>query len=77
MLVTNVIYIIIFIVVAVKTRNQNNVGIVPYGGAPGHVLTQPMIYQTQPSTIYVPQHQQATEQRVVECQNCHAIIPIV
>jgi hypothetical protein len=75
MLVTNVIYLIIFIVVAVKTRNgSNGVGILPYGTAPSYVRTQPVVNQTQPSTTYVSP---SSEQRNVKCPNCHTVITYI
>jgi hypothetical protein len=65
MLVTNVIYIIIFIVVAIKIRNESNeVGMVQYGTAPFTVGAQPMAYQTQVPTAYVSSVQQQPQSRL-------------
>jgi hypothetical protein len=80
MLVTNVIYIIIFILVAIKTRNESNeIGILPYGTAPYYINTQPVANQMQPLTTVsaIPQQQPSTGQRIVECHNCHTLIQII
>jgi hypothetical protein len=84
-LATNVIYMIIFIVVAVRTRNASNeVGMYQYGGSHVPVVSQPMVYQQQPppppaymptAPQYQPQ-QQGARQRVVECHKCHTLIQV-
>jgi hypothetical protein len=83
MLVTNVIYMIIFMVVAVRTKNESNeIGIYQHGGSHVHVVSQPMVYQQQPPTTYastVPQQQpqeRGSQQRIVECHQCHTLIQI-
>jgi hypothetical protein len=74
MLFTNVIYIIIFIFVAVKTRNESNaVGRSPYGTAPPYVSNQPVVTQIQPPTTYVSS---SSGQRTLNCPTCHTVIRI-
>jgi hypothetical protein len=79
MLATNVIYIIIYIIVAVKTRNESNeAGISPYGTAlaPYYIHGQPAVNQGQPPTNVpsFPQEPPSTGQRFIRCPNCHVKI---
>ncbi len=80
MLFTNVIYIIIFIVVAVKTKNESNeIGVYQSGTTSVNANAQPIGYQRQEPTPYVlSTHQQPgrSQTRVVECHKCHTLIEI-
>jgi len=74
MLVTNVIYIIIFIVVIIKTRNESNrVTMLPHSSAPSYVSNQPVVNQIQPPTTYVSS---SSVQRNFKCPNCSTVIQI-
>jgi hypothetical protein len=76
MLATNVIYIIIFIVIAIKTRNQSNDGVVlPYGTTPNYVRPQPVVSQIEPAVTQI-QAPSAYGQRLIKCPNCHTRFPI-
>lgn len=80
MLGSNVIYIIIFLVVACKTSGTSN-EIVPIQSMPAPVYgpVQPMVIPRQQPIFYTPPtvvETQGSRQHTVQCQNCHTLIQI-
>lgn len=74
MLVTNIIYIIIFIVVAIKTRKENSQVVIPqYDAALSRPINHQSVPQSKASSVYITY---ISQQRTIECQNCHTLISI-